>query len=67
LETDLSKTDCSHSSFNNTRFFHTNLTKANFEKSTEYEIALDQNTVKGATFSLPDALVLLKGFELNIK
>lgn len=47
-------------------FLHTNLSCCDFTDAFNYNIDPNQNTVKGAKFSLPDALNLLEHFEIEI-
>jgi fluoroquinolone resistance protein len=64
-EVDFSEADLTGSDFSGTdlakaRFSHTNLTKARFEGAYNYAISLKANTLKGASFSLPEAASLLE-------
>ena len=45
-------------------FFNTNLSKVDFAGSRNYAISPEKNTLKGAKFSLPEAMSLL--FSLDI-
>lgn len=56
-----SRTDLSESIF-----LHTDLTKANFQGAKNYSIDLRLNSVKGAKFSLPEALALLSGLDVEV-
>jgi uncharacterized protein YjbI with pentapeptide repeats len=47
-------------------FHHCNLTKADFTGAKEYTIDLQSNTVKQAKFSFPEAIRLLKSFDIEI-
>lgn len=58
-DADLTETDCTHTNFLSARFNQTNLTKANFDNAVNYAIDVHQNTIKGARFSLPEAVSLL--------
>ena len=50
-----------------TKFWHTDLRGANFAGAKGYAIDPRENKIKGATFSLPDALVLLELLEVKIE
>ena len=65
-ETDLTEAHCRDTDFAQTNFHQTNLTNADFVGATNYNISLINNTVKGAKFSLPEALKLLTHFEIEI-
>lgn len=49
-----------------TLFHNADLTKANFENAKNYSIDVRTNKVKKAKFSLPEALGLLHGFDIEI-
>lgn len=63
-EVDLSEANCTGTDFSSARFQQTNLTKANLKNATNYAIDINQNTIKRATFSLPEAVSLLKGLDI---
>lgn len=63
-EADLTEANCSHTNFLSARFLQTNLTKTNFENASNYAIDVNQNTIKQARFSLPEAISLLKGLDI---
>jgi fluoroquinolone resistance protein len=65
-EADLSGADFRSSDLENTRFFKTNLTGADFRGALNYRIDVANNSVKKARFSLPEAVALLKGLDINI-
>lgn len=65
-ETDLTGADFTNTNFERSVFLKTNLTKANFKGAKNYCIDARCNTVKGAQFSLPEALSLLSSFEVII-
>jgi uncharacterized protein YjbI with pentapeptide repeats len=48
------------------RFQNSNLTKANFKLATNYYINPTQNIIKKASFSQPEVLSLLAGFDIEI-
>lgn len=50
----------------NSLFGNTNLIKADFTNSTNYTINLLENKIQGAKFSLPDAISLLHGMNIEI-
>jgi fluoroquinolone resistance protein len=50
-----------------TIFDQANIEKADFSTSKNYFIDLDKNKVKGARFSLPEAVNLLLKYEIEIK
>jgi fluoroquinolone resistance protein len=63
-EADLSEADCRSSDFAKSRFFNTNLSGANFSGATNYTIAPGTNKIKGAIFSLPEAMSLLYNLDI---
>ena len=63
---DVSDCDFSQCDFLNARFQDTNLMKANFKGAFNYLIDPIHNKVKGAKFSLPEAMGLLKGLGVVI-
>ncbi len=65
-QADFSECDFSSSDFLNARFDETNLTKTNFSRATRYLIDPNRNKIKGAKFSLPDAIGLLQGLGVVI-
>lgn len=66
-ETNLTGANCTHTDFTGSRFIHTNLTKADFRGAQNYAIAADQNTLKQAKFSLPEAIALLEGLDIVLE
>jgi fluoroquinolone resistance protein len=71
MEADLSGADLSECNFSqcdflNARFQDTNIMKANFQGAFNYLIDPIHNKVKGAKFSLPEAMGLLKGLGVII-
>jgi fluoroquinolone resistance protein len=64
-EVDLSGADFTGTDLTDTLFTNTNLSGADLTKARNYAIAAGQNTIKGAKFSLPEALSLL--FNLDIE
>jgi fluoroquinolone resistance protein len=63
-DADLSEADCRFTDFSMSRFFNTNLIGANFSGATNYTIAAGANKIKGAKFSLPDAMSLLYNLDI---
>lgn len=63
-EANLTDADCQRSDFRKTRFFHTNLTRANFKNASEYQIDPLNNTLKKTIFNLPEAVALLNGLDI---
>ena len=66
-DADLTETDCTGTDFSESRFFHTNLTKADFRGATGYSIAPDQNTLRKTRFSLPEAISLLHSLDIVLE
>lgn len=58
--------DLSNCDLQGSRFEHTDLTEADLTRATNYAIAPQRNVVKGARFSLPQALSLLYGLDIEI-
>jgi len=65
-EADLRSADFKGSDFAAATFLHTNLERADFTGARNYAIDLTANRVKGARFSLPEALTLLSPFGVVI-
>lgn len=63
-ETNLTLANCTHTDFSDSRFFHTDLTQADFTGASNYFIASDLNTLKKTKFSMPEALSLLYGLDI---
>ncbi len=53
--------------FHGSTFHHTNLSRADFSGAKNYTIDPTANTVKRAIFSLPEAVSLLRGFEVILR
>ena len=64
---DLTSSDCRDSDFSGSTFSNTNLTKADFRGARGYAIDARGNRIKGAKFSLPDALNLLQALEVVVE
>ncbi len=63
-EADLTQADCTYTDFTESRFWHTNLTEADFSYATGYDIAASVNKLKKTKFSLPDAVRLLNDLDI---
>ncbi len=63
-ESNLTGVNCSYTDFMESRFSQTNLTEADFTHATNYTINIQQNKIKGAKFSLPEAMALLYSLEI---
>lgn len=61
VETDFDGVDLAGTIFHNC-----DLSKADFSKASQYNIDPQTNKIKGAKFSLPEAMGLLRGFEITI-
>ena len=66
-EADLTDAVCTKTDFTGSKFHHTNLTKADFREATGYAINPVVNTIARARFSLPEAVSLLSGFDVEIE
>jgi uncharacterized protein YjbI with pentapeptide repeats len=71
-EADFTETDFTEGNFTNTDFERsifskTILTKANFAGAKNYAIDARHNSIKGAHFSLPEALILLDSLDVVIQ
>lgn len=65
-ECDLSSGSLVQTDFQGSLFMHTKLVSADFTDAINYAIDPLQNQIRKATFSMPDAMNLLQGFEINI-
>ena len=61
---DLTQCDCRFTDFADSRFLHTNLTRADFTGAKNYAIAASSNTLKKTKFSLPEAMGLLYSLDI---
>jgi len=66
IEADLRKGDFRKTDFDNSRFFKTNLSSADFRGAKKYSIDVKNNVLKKARFSLPEAMLLLNGLDVII-
>lgn len=67
LDTDLSQADLSQSDFLGTIFNRCTLLKADFRSARNFQIDPVNNKVKGAKFTLPEAVGLLVGFGIVLE
>ena len=63
-ECNLTDANCTGTDFSDGRFFHTNLTRADFTDARNYFIAAHLNTLKKTKFAMPEALALLHGLDI---
>ncbi|HBR98383.1 MAG TPA: pentapeptide repeat-containing protein [Gammaproteobacteria bacterium] len=68
---DFSEADCAEGYFGesdllNSKFHHTNLKRADFTNASNYNIDVYTNELKGARFSLPEAVSLLNGLDISL-
>ncbi len=64
--TDLSEANFTHTDLLGTIFHQCNLTKSDFRNAQNYVIDLQTNNIKKAHFSFPEAMNLLKCFDITI-
>jgi len=62
----LSRANFKLTDFEKSQFVHTKLCAADFTEAHSYSIDPTQNDIKKAKFSLPDAIHLLDGFDIQI-
>lgn len=67
IETDLRNADFKNTDFEQSIFFKTNLTNADFSRATNYFIDIKTNTLRKTRFSLPEALSLLSNLDIIIE
>jgi uncharacterized protein YjbI with pentapeptide repeats len=65
-EANLSKSNLTDSDFANSIFNHTNLAGADLTHAVNYYIDVYHNPIKGAKFSIPEAISLLGSLEIEI-
>ena len=63
-EADLSQADFAGTDLSDSLFLNTNLTTADLSRARNYQIDPSQNIVKGARFSLPEAISLLYNLDI---
>ena len=66
-ETNFSETNLRGTDFTAARFANTNLTKADLRQAKNYSIRPDSNKIKKAKFSLPEAMLLLYGLDIELE
>ena len=66
-EADLSGADLSDTDFAGAKFLHTKLLKADLRGARRYTIDPTANPLKGARFSLPEAVSLLRAFGIKVE
>jgi fluoroquinolone resistance protein len=67
IETDLTGGVFTGTDFENSRFFKTNLTNADFKGAKNYMIDARNNTLKKTKFSMPEVMSLLNGLDIIIE
>jgi fluoroquinolone resistance protein len=67
IQTDLTGGIFTGTDFENSRFFKTNLTNADFKGAKNYSIDVGNNMLKKTKFSLPEVLALLNGLDIIIE
>ncbi len=67
IETNFEEANFSNTDLEGTLFEKTNLKKANFEGAKNYFINLENNHVKKAIFSMPEAMTLLTNYDIVLK
>lgn len=65
-ETDLAKADLTHTDFSGALFGGTNLEGADLNQARNYAIRPAENKLKGAKFSLPEAMALLYCLDIKL-
>jgi fluoroquinolone resistance protein len=63
-EVDLTKSDLSGTDLSESLFSHTNLTEADLSSARNYHIPPEQNILRRAKFSLPEAMALLYSMDI---
>jgi fluoroquinolone resistance protein len=66
-DANLSKANCAHTDFLESRFNRTNLTQADFTQALNYAIDVKANVLGKTKFSLPEAISLLDGLDIIIE
>ena len=66
-EADLSGVDCRGTDFSGARFSHTILERADLRDALNYTINPAANRMRGARVSLPEAVMLLRAFEIEVE
>ncbi len=65
-DANLTQASCAETDFFESRFVHTNLTEADFTHARNYAIDPSLNILKKAKFSLPEAIALLRGLNIEL-
>lgn len=65
-ETDLTKANLSHTDFIDSMFINTDLSAADFSFATNYRIDLSSSKISKAKFTLPEAVELLYGLDIEL-
>ena len=65
-EANLSNGSFIETDFERSMFMHTKLNSADFTDAINYNINPNENDIRKGKFSLPDAIALLNGFEIEI-
>lgn len=63
-QANLTEAVCTGTEFSGAQFAGTNLTKADFRRAVQYAIRPNDNTLKSAKFSFPEAAALLHGLDI---
>lgn len=66
-DANLSEADCRETDFAGSRFVRTDLTGADFRRARNYSISPATSKIKGAKFSLPEAMSLLDGLGIVLE
>lgn len=66
-ETNFSEANLRGTDFTAARFANTNLTKSDLRQAKNYSIRPDSNKIKKAKFSLPEAMLLLYGLDIELE
>ena len=67
LRSDLTDADFSHSDLDESIFHECDLRRADFSRARNYLVDPNGNKIAGAKFSLPEAISLLRGFDIVMK
>lgn len=65
-ESDLSQADFTGTDLSKSLFMDTNLTQADLSQARNYQIDPGQNLLKGARFSMPEAMALLYSMDIDL-
>lgn len=65
-EAGLKHANLKHTDFEKIQFVHTKLYAADFTEAYSYSINPTQNDIRKGKFSLPDAIHLLDGFDIQV-